>query len=85
MRQEDATTIFEDNQACIAMSKDSGDHTRTKHIDVRYHFVRERVESGDIVATYIPTQQQLADLLTKPLDRTKIEYLRKIVLGWASA
>lgn len=80
---EGPTTIFEDNQACIAMSKKAGDHSRAKHIDVRYHFVRERQAMGEILVTYVPTEHQLADLLTKPLDRNKIEYLRGRILGHA--
>jgi hypothetical protein len=80
-RQSKPTTILEDNQACIAMSKHSGDHSRTKHIDVKYHFVREKVASGEIAVTYVPSEHQLADLLTKPLDKTKIQYLRQRVLG----
>ena len=62
-------TILEDNQACIFFSKNPGDHQRTKHIDQRYHFVREQVEAGNIILRKIKTTDNLADLFTKPLPR----------------
>src|SRR3954470_2664430 len=45
---DDATTIFEDNQSAIALAKNLVHHTRTKHIDIRHHYIREKLESGDI-------------------------------------
>jgi hypothetical protein len=80
-KQEGATLILEDNQGCIALSENPVHHQRTKHIDVRYHFVRERVESGEVKLVYVPTEHQLADLLTKPLFKPRVELLRTGVLG----
>jgi hypothetical protein len=65
-KQDEPTVIMEDNQACIAMSNNPITHKRMKHIDVRFHFVREKVESKEVELVYIPTQHQLADILTKP-------------------
>ncbi|CAG7717395.1 unnamed protein product, partial [Allacma fusca] len=48
-------------------------HSRTKHIDVRYHYIRELVEDDQITVDYIPTTEQLADGLTKPLMKGKLE------------
>ena len=79
--QHMATVLFEDNQGCIAMAANPVLHKRSKHIDIRYHFVRERVASGEIELKYIPTAQQLADLLTKALSRERVEMLRAGVLG----
>jgi hypothetical protein len=79
--QRKATTLHEDNQGCVALSRNPGDHQRTKHIDIRYHFVREKTASDEIKLVYVPTDKQLADLLTKPLDRIKVERLRQEVLG----
>jgi hypothetical protein len=62
-----ATPIFSDNQAAIAISKDPIAHSRTKHIDVRYHYIRELVSSGKTVIDYIRTEDMAADALTKPL------------------
>jgi hypothetical protein len=45
-------------------------HSRTKHIEVRYHFLRDNVEKGNIDIIHIPTEKRLADILTKPLDST---------------
>jgi hypothetical protein len=44
-------------------------HSRTKHIEVRYHFLRDNVEKGNIDLIHVPTEKQLADILTKPLDQ----------------
>ena len=63
-------SLKEDNQAAIAFSKNPGDHKRSKHIDIRYHFVREKVASGEFTLDYISTDRQLADIFTKALDVT---------------
>jgi hypothetical protein len=68
--------IYCDNQSAIALSKNDTYHQRTKHIDIRYHFVRERVKSNDITVTWIPTQEQQADLLTKMLPTKQFQLLR---------
>jgi hypothetical protein len=79
--QEDPTVIWDDSQGCIAMSKNPIQHKRTKHIDIRYHFVREAVERKDIKLCYIPTQEQLADLLTKAVPKGTVQKLRPLLLG----
>jgi methyl coenzyme M reductase subunit D len=63
------------------MTKNQVFHKRTKHIDVKYHFVRERVETGEIKVEYIPTDQQLADIFTKPLQKQRFETLRDKIMG----
>jgi Reverse transcriptase (RNA-dependent DNA polymerase) len=78
---KEPTIIYEDNQGCIAISKNPVDHKRTKHINLRYHFTRERIESGDIKVEYMATEHQLADLMTKPLMSHRLETLRKQVMG----
>lgn len=65
------TLIYEDNMGCISIAGNSVNHNRTKHIDVRYHFVRERLEDGTIELKHIDTKNQLADTLTKPLTEEK--------------
>ena len=59
--------IYEDNQSAIAYSKNNTDHKRTKHIDTKYHFVRERINDGLISLEYIGTLLNVADIFTKPL------------------
>ena len=56
-------------------------HKRTKHIDVKHHFIRERVESGEVELKYVYTKDQLADMLTKPLKRDELVRLRNVVMG----
>ena len=66
-----ATTIYEDNQGCIALAKNPVFHSRTKHIDIKFHFLREKVEEGVIALEYKPTDKMIADGLTKALGRIK--------------
>ncbi len=70
--------IFEDNQGAIHLASNPGHHKRTKHIDIRHHYLRDVVANGDIKLTYVPTKQQAADLLTKPLPRDQFQGLRKL-------
>ncbi|THG94569.1 hypothetical protein EW026_g6932 [Hermanssonia centrifuga] len=68
-------TVYSDNQGAIALSKDDRFHTRTKHIDIRFHFVRQYVEDGTLSITYLPTDRMLADALTKALAGPQITKL----------
>jgi hypothetical protein len=52
------------------------EHSRTKHIDIRYHFLRDHQQKGDIEIAYVSTQNQLADIFTKPLDEKTFSKLR---------
>lgn len=65
--QTDATVIYEDNQGCIAMSKNPVMRDCCKHINSRVHFLRELAASGDVVMEYENTKDMTADVLTKPL------------------
>ena len=73
------TTVYEDNMGAIAVSKNPEHHGRTKHIDVRYHFIRERIESSEISVTYCPTQLMTADMLTKGLPSQQLEKLSRLI------
>ena len=64
-----ATPLFSDNQAAIAFAHDNQFHARAKHIDIRHHFVRERIEADDISVTYCASEDNCADMLTKALAR----------------
>eukprot|EP00253_Pinus_taeda_P018666 PITA_18666 len=75
--QAKATVIFCDNSSAIALSRNSVFHTRTKHIDTRFHYIKELVNNGEIVLEHCRTQEQVADILTKPLDQKSFEFLRK--------
>ena len=77
-RQEEKTVLIaEDNQSCIALSRNPRYHGRTKHISIRHHFVRNLVESGEVSVEYCPTEDMIADVLTKPLNKQKHYYLRR--------
>jgi hypothetical protein len=65
--------IFQDNQGAIALAKNPIFHQRTKHIDIKYHFVREQVESKEFELVYVPTTMMQADFMTKNLPRPKFE------------
>ncbi len=73
--------IFEDNQGAIAISNDPKHHPKTKHIEVKYHFIREKVDSGEIRIQHVESRNMLADLLTKPISKEKLsEHLKRIHL-----
>jgi hypothetical protein len=69
--QRSGTKIYEDNQGCIAMAKNPVNHERTKHIDIKYHFVRELVAAGVIKIIYLETEEMQADILTKGMARDR--------------
>ena len=70
------TTIYEDNQGAIDLSRNPKHHNRTKHIDVCHHFVRERVATGEICVDYCPTGEMIADIMTKGLGTVKFRRFR---------
>jgi hypothetical protein len=69
--------LFIDNKSAISLAKNPVFHDRSKHIDIRYHFIRECVEQGRIDINYIRTNDQLADVLTKALGRLMFQELRR--------
>ncbi|RWS18114.1 copia protein-like protein [Leptotrombidium deliense] len=75
----DALAIYCDNLSAIKLVKNPEFHKRTKHIDVRYHFIREKQEEGIINILHVPSENQLADLLTKPLVPIKFHRLRSLI------
>ena len=68
------TTLYGDNQAAIVLTRDGSYHACTKHIDIRYHFIRFTVEDGSIHFLYCPTNDMVADTLTKALPRIKAKH-----------
>ena len=75
--QAKGTVIFCDNNSAISLSKNSVFHKRMKHIDTKFHYIRELVNNGEIVLEHCRTQEQFADILTKPLGQKSFEFLRK--------
>ena len=75
--QTEPTTMFKDNQGTIELAKNPSHHSRTKHIDIKFHHVRDAVAKKKISLRYCPTQEMIADLLTKGLPRPQFEKLRE--------
>jgi hypothetical protein len=65
-----------DNESAIQIANNPMQHSRTKHIEVHHHFIRDHVEKGDIDLKHVRTDKQLADIFTKPLDEKVFCHLR---------
>ena len=68
--------LYCDNTSAINISKNLVMHAKTKHIAIKYHYVRELVEDKQVKMEYIHTNEQIADIFTKPLPKDVYEYLR---------
>lgn len=77
IHQDNPTTIWCDNESAILLAKNPESHKRSKHIDVRYHHIREQIKKGVVNISYVNTKNQLADILTKGLDMQSQEKLMK--------
>ena len=74
------TTLYCDNQAALRLATDDNYHARTKHIDIRFHFIRQTITDGHVNINYCPTQDMTADILTKALPKYKVA-LHSLNLG----
>ncbi|GKB24240.1 hypothetical protein Tco_0863641 [Tanacetum coccineum] len=68
-------TMYCDNKSAIALSCNNVQHSRSKHIDIRFHFIKEHVENEVTELYFVNTKYQLADIFTKALARERIEFL----------
>ena len=68
--------LYCDNTSSINISKNLVMHAKTKHIAIKYHYVRELVEDKQVKMEYIHTKEQIANIFTKPLPKDTYEYLR---------
>jgi hypothetical protein len=73
------STLNCDNQSAISVAKNPEHHGRMKHLDLRFYWLRDTVENGQISLKFIPTAEMPADLLTKPLTRAKVEVCRDMM------
>ncbi len=76
---DEPITIFEDNQGAMELAKNPKYHSRTKHIDICHHFIRERVMSNEIKVMYCNTKNMIADIMTKALPKPSFEKLRTLL------
>ena len=79
LAQTHPPALMVDNQPAIALTKNPVLHDRSKHIDVKFHFLRDCVDGGQIVIEFVETGRQLADVLTKPLGRLRLTELKEII------
>ena len=76
--------IYEDNKSAICITKNHQYHGRSKHIDIKFHFTRDQVSSGNIEVVYCKSEEMIADLFTKPLSGPQFKRLRGL-LGLVTA
>ena len=76
---KDSTVIYEDNKGAVEMASHPTSHRNTKHIDTKYHFVREQVTQNIVSIKYCSTTQQTADIMTKGFGKTKFAQLRELL------
>jgi hypothetical protein len=70
-------TIHCDNQNCVKLSKNPVFHDRSKHIEIKYHYIRDMVQRKTIHVQYLPTHEEIADIFTKPLAKMKFVYFHE--------
>ena len=75
-KQQEATVIYEDNNACIAIAKGEGSFEASKHIELRFHYLKDKLNNGTIYFEELNTKDQRADLLTKPVSSQRLFELR---------
>jgi len=65
-----------DNTIAINLIKNTVQHSRTKHIEIQHHFIRDHVNNGDCIIQFVSSEKQLVDLFTKPLNKERFNFLR---------
>jgi hypothetical protein len=79
LRQHEATEIRVDNKSAIELAKNSVHHERSKHIDVRFHFIREQVKKSEVRLSHVTSHEQVADIFTKPLPTVLFENYKAMI------
>ena len=75
--QLDATCIHCDNQSCVKLSENPVFHDKLKHIEIKYHYIRDMVQKGAVKLQYVTIDDQIANVLTKTLAKVKFKHFRE--------
>ena len=75
---QEAAVLFEDNQSAISMTNNPQFHGRSKHVSIKYHFIRDQVEKGVVEIKYCPTKEMIANIMTKGLPKEQFTKLRSM-------
>jgi hypothetical protein len=73
----DSTVIHCDKQSCVKLSENPVFHDKSKHIEIKYHYIRDMVQRKAVHVQYLPTHEKNADIFIKPLAKTNFEYFRE--------
>ena len=76
---DDPITLLDDNKGSLALTKNPEHHQRTKHIDIKYHYIRQLIEDNNVTIDYIPTDKIATDILTKPLTMKVFQKDRRLL------
>ncbi|KXJ30258.1 hypothetical protein RP20_CCG004585 [Aedes albopictus] len=76
---KESVVYYEDNQSCMRVAEEPRDSRRMKHVDIKFNFIRELVQRGDMVIKYIPSERQLADVMTKGLPAVAFKRLLEAI------
>ena len=74
-KDDNVATLYVDNQSAIALAKNPVQHQRSKHIDIKYHFVRAEVQNGKVQLEYVPSEYNTTDVFTKPVSKVRLSKL----------
>ena len=76
--------LYQDNQSAIKMEKNGRNSCtgNSRHVNIRYFFVKDKVDSGEVKIEFCPTEQMLADYFTKPLQGELFRRYRRVIMGW---
>ena len=79
--QYECPKVYEDNQGTIALARNPVHRQRCKHIDIKYHFVRATVNDCKMCLEYCPTNEMVADVMTKPATKAKLILFSRVLFG----
>ena len=83
IQQKHPIAIGEDNQSCIKLCQNPVMHKRSKHIETKFHFNRDKTQDGTISINHVPTGKMAADIFTRSLPVSKVETFRTVLMGTA--